>query len=51
MFRAFSRKNHKNRKIRIFPQKITETEFPKTETESETLAVTFLLLHSLRKIS
>ena len=33
------RKNRKFRKIRIFPEKITETEFPKTETELETLVL------------
>ena len=32
-------KNRKNRKIRIFFFKKTETEFSKTETESETLAL------------
>ena len=30
-------KNRKTRKFRIFSSKITETEFSKTETESETL--------------
>ena len=37
-FSRKNRKNRKNRKIRIFHSKITETEIPKTETESETLA-------------
>ena len=37
VIRTISRKNRKNRKIRIFHLKKTETEIEKTETEMETL--------------
>ena len=41
-FHEKNRKNRTNRKIRIFHPKITETEFPKTETELETLIACLL---------